>query len=82
VAYTAYQGMIMVVGGESRATGTFKENEAFDPKSGRWVTLAPMPEGRHGFGAAVLGRNVFFAGGSLQPGADAVTDQLIVFNLP
>jgi hypothetical protein len=82
VAYTAYQGMIMVVGGESRATGTFKENEAFDPKSGRWLTLAPMPEGRHGFGAAVLGRNAFFAGGSLKPGADAVTDQLIVFSLP
>jgi hypothetical protein len=41
-----------------------------------------LPEGRHWFGAAVLGRNVFFVGGSLKPGSDAVTDQLIVFSLP
>ncbi len=82
VAYTAYQGMVLVVGGEARATGTFPQNEAFDPNSGKWITLAPLPEARHGFGAAVLGRSVFFAGGSLKPGADAVTDQLIVFSLP
>ena len=74
--------MVLVVGGEARATGTFPHNEAFDPTSGKWITLAPLPEARHGFGAAVLGRSVFFAGGSLKPGADGVTDQLIVFSLP
>jgi len=82
VAYTAYRNLILVAGGEARETGTFPQNEAFDPATGKWTTLAPLPEARHGFGAAVLGDRVFFAGGSLKPGSGGVTDQLIVFSLP
>jgi hypothetical protein len=74
--------VVLVVGGEARATGTFPHNEAFDPRAGKWIALTPLPEARHGFGAAVVGHNVFFAGGSLRPGAGAVTDQLIVFSMP
>ena len=64
------------------AIGAGPDGAAFDPATGRWTTLAPLPEGRHGFGAAVLGDRVFFAGGSLKPGSGGVTDQLIVFSLP
>ena len=39
--------------------------QAYDAKTDRWVTLAPMPAGRHGFGGAVIGPNVYFVGGSL-----------------
>ena len=61
---------------------TFPNNEAFDPKSKRWRTLAPMPHGRHGTGAAVIGKNLYVAAGSLKPGSGEVTDQLIVFTMP
>ena len=33
------------------------------PTPTRWRTLAPMPAGRHGFGAAVIGANAYFVGG-------------------
>ena len=48
----------------------------------RWVTLAPMPAGRHGFGGVVIGANAYFVGGSLTPGGGGITDQLVVFTLP
>jgi hypothetical protein len=41
-----------------------------------------MPGGRHGTGAAVIGKNIYVAAGSLKPGAGEVTDQLIVFTMP
>ena len=37
-----------------------------------------MPHGRHGTGAAVIGKNLYVAAGSLKPGSGEVTDQLIV----
>ena len=61
---------------------TFPNNEAYDPKSNAWRTLAPMPHGRHGTGAAVIGKNLYVAAGSLKPGSGEVTDQLIVFTMP
>ncbi len=61
---------------------TFANNEAYDPKSNTWRTLAPMPHGRHGTGAAVIGKSLYVAAGSLKPGSGEVTDQLIVFTLP
>ena len=73
--------MIVVLGGEL-PPGTFAENEAFDPKSMRWRTFTAMPGGRHGTGAAVIGKNIYVAAGSLKPGAGEVTDQLIVFTMP
>lgn len=70
-----------MLGGEL-APNTFAENEAYDPKTKSWKTLAPMPAGRHGTAAAVAGGRVYLAAGSLKPGAGQVTDQLIVFSLP
>ena len=73
--------MILVIGGETRKA-TFVENEGYDVKSGQWRTLAPLPEGRHGHGVAVIGDAVYVVGGALGPGGRGVTDQLIVFTLP
>lgn len=81
MAAVLYKGLILVTGGEIRA-GTFKENESFEVKSGRWLTLAPLPEGRHGHGGAVVGGNAYFVGGALKPGGGGVTDQLLRFSLP
>ena len=75
--------MILVLGGELPPDHTFPDNEAYDPKTGGWKTLAPMPHGRHGFGGAVVGDNAYFVGGSLNPGGKGgSTDQLLMFHLP
>ena len=71
----------LVLGGEL-PPNTFAQNEAYDPKTNAWHTLAPMPAGRHGTGAAVSGDSVYVAAGSLRPGSGGVTNELIVFTLP
>ena len=74
--------MIVVLGGEL-PPDTFPNNEAYDPKSRRWRTLdRRCRHGRHGTGAAVIGKNLYVAAGSLKPGSGEVTDQLIVFTMP
>src|SRR5262249_41933019 len=82
VAAVLYKGMILVLGGELPPNHTFPENEGYDAASERWVALAPMPAGRHGFGGAVMGSNVYFVGGSFAPGGGGITDKLIMFSLP
>jgi len=82
VAATLYKGMLLVLGGELPPNHTFPENESYDAASDRWVALAPMPAGRHGFGGAVIGSNAYFVGGSLTPGGGGITDQLIMFSQP
>jgi Kelch motif len=81
LAYTIYRNLILVIGGEL-PPNTFAENEAYDPKTKTWKSLAPMPAGRHGTAAAATAGNVYLAAGSLKPGSGAVTDQLIVFTTP
>lgn len=71
-----YRGSIFVMGGEefmSRSRGAdgqmrlhgkvFGQNEAYDPKTDRWVHHAPMPTPRHGLGAAVVGDAIHVVGG-------------------
>jgi len=41
-----------------RRPGT--EAEAYDSKSDSWAALAPMPQGRHGFGGGVIGDSTYF----------------------
>jgi hypothetical protein len=82
VAGIFYRGLVVVLGGELPPGHTFVENEGYDPKTGRWVTLAPMPAGRHGSGAGVVGQDLYVVGGSLTPGGPGNTDQLIMFRLP
>jgi hypothetical protein len=73
--------MIVFLGGEDDHR-TYDENEAFDLKTNRWVKLAPMPTGRHGFGAAALGANLYIASGARGRGAGEPTDELLAFSLP
>ncbi len=61
----AFGGQLLVMGGESaRQVPAHDEVEAYDPASGRWHTLAPLPRGRHGTQATVLGDAVHVAAGS------------------
>lgn len=83
-----YHGLILYAGGECKKPNpngggdTFFENEAYDPKTNRWLTLAPLPAGRQGFGAEAVGQYAYFAGGSLGCGGGPLTDQLLAFRLP
>ena len=43
VAAVLYHGMILVLGGELPPDHTFPDNEAYNPKTDRWTTFAPMP---------------------------------------
>ena len=42
--------------------------ERFDPATGRWALLPPMPSARHGLGAASLGEAIYVLSGSPRPG--------------
>ena len=75
--------MIFIVGGESGSGGpTFVENEAFDPKSNKWMTLAPMPAGRHAFGLAVVDSTLYVAAGAHGSGGTGITPDVVAFTLP
>jgi N-acetylneuraminic acid mutarotase len=76
-----YHGMIVFLGGEDDKR-TYNENEGFDLKTNRWVTLAPMPTGGHGFGAATVGSNLYIISGAKGRGSDQPTNETLVFNLP
>jgi N-acetylneuraminic acid mutarotase len=80
-AGTLFQDMIVFLGGEDDHR-TYDENEGFDLKANRWLRLAPMPTGRHGFGAAALGGVLYIASGARGTGAGSPTDELLAFTLP
>jgi N-acetylneuraminic acid mutarotase len=87
-AVVDYRGLILYVGGECKTPKPggggegFTENEAYDPKTNMWLTLAPLPEQRNGFGGAVVGQHAYFAGGSVGCGGAPTSDQLLLFTLP
>jgi len=87
-AVVYYHGLILYVGGECmrpKAGGGgegFSENEAYDPKTDKWMTLAPIPEVRNGFGAAAVGEHAYFAGGAIGCGGAPTSDGMFVFTLP
>jgi N-acetylneuraminic acid mutarotase len=86
IAY--YHGLILYVGGECRHPKSggggegFTENEAFDPKTDKWITLAPLPEVRNGLGGGAVGANAYFAGGAIGCGGAPTSDTLFQFTLP
>jgi N-acetylneuraminic acid mutarotase len=73
---------ILVMGGEmdpDSNTGTFKENEAYDPATDSWTTLAPLPTPRHGFGAGVFDGSLYTPGGAPTNGGGQQSDVNEVF---
>jgi len=71
VAGGVVAGCLYVFGGEGNAAdpnGIFHEVEAYDPQTDAWVRMPPMPTGRHGIYAAVLGSVIYLPGGSTRQG--------------
>ena len=79
-AATVANNLILVVGGECDRGRTFNQNEAYDLRADRWLTLA-SPVGRHGFNGATLGDDAYFAGGNKGCGGGDTTDELLLFKL-
>jgi N-acetylneuraminic acid mutarotase len=67
----AYRGSVYRIGGweakpaagDKWALHSSRDFARYDAKSGRWVDLAPLPEGRSSHDAAVLGSKLYVVGG-------------------
>jgi N-acetylneuraminic acid mutarotase len=87
-AIVYYHGLILYVGGECRRPKPggggegYTENEAYDPKTDKWLTLAAIPEVRNGFGGGADGEHAYFAGGAIGCGGAPTSDALFEFTLP
>jgi hypothetical protein len=77
MAVAVYRDRILAIGGEAPST-TFTNDEAYDPRANTWQPLAPLPQGRHGTGAATIGERLYVPGGGPTPGGSQSTT-LFVF---
>lgn len=79
-AYTVLDGLIIYAGGECKPGGqpstpnTFDDVDAYDPKTNRWTSMTPLPQARHGFGAATVRGVAYFAAGALLCGGGTSPD--------
>jgi N-acetylneuraminic acid mutarotase len=81
-AAAVLEDQILIMGGErdpESETGTFEENEGYNPATDSWRALAPLPTPRHGFGAAVFGGAVYAPGGAPVNGGGQQSDANEVF---
>lgn len=71
IAVVARGGKVYVFGGETVRVlrrKTFDEAERFEPATGRWQRLPPMPTARHGIGAVPFGDAIYVLSGGPRPG--------------
>lgn len=71
IAVVAHRDRLYVFGGETVrwfSSKTFDDAERFDPATGRWAVLPPMPTARHGLGAASLAGAIYVLSGGPRPG--------------
>jgi N-acetylneuraminic acid mutarotase len=61
----SHGGSVYALGGRNGA-GT--DNNRFTPATETWTTLAPLPMGRDGLGAAVIGHSIYAIGGRPETG--------------
>ena len=69
IAVVAHRGRLYVFGGGTVrrfSSKTFDEAERFDPATGRWERLPPMP-GETGLGAASFGEAIYVLSGGPRP---------------
>jgi N-acetylneuraminic acid mutarotase len=73
-------GLLAFAGGECRRSGpspTFAEVEAWDPRTGSWITLPPLPQGRHAFAAATVHGAAYVIGGRTGCGGSGATLEIL-----
>jgi N-acetylneuraminic acid mutarotase len=62
-AGAAVSGSLYVVGGRTTDSSQLRTVERLDPRSGRWETLAPLPQGTSGAEAEAASGQLVVAGG-------------------
>lgn len=70
VAVLEHGGLLYAFGGErldQPNERTFDDAERFDPGTGTWERLPPMPTARHGLGAAAIGNAIYVLSGGPGP---------------
>lgn len=82
IAAAALHGKVYVFGGEvffsDGSNAVYDHTNEYDPLTGLWTALAPMPVPRHGLGAIAAGDSIFVIGGGTQAGF-SVSDVNSVF---
>jgi hypothetical protein len=83
IAVVAHRERLYVFGGETvrwLRSRTFDEAERFDPATGRWEALPPMPTARHGLGAASVADAIYVLSGGPKPRLSfgAANERLVV----
>lgn len=71
IAVVSHGDRLYVFGGETVRkfrSMTFDQAERFDPGTGRWEALRPMPTSRHGLGAAPFGDAIYVLSGGPRAG--------------
>jgi hypothetical protein len=81
-ATVALDGKIIVIGGIGRDGQALTSVEMYDPMADRWTALAPLPESRVSFGAALCSdtREIIVAGGFVDAGGRLLADETFAFN--
>jgi N-acetylneuraminic acid mutarotase len=85
IAAVSHRDRLYVFGGETVrrfSSRTFDQAERFDPATGRWEALPPMPTARHGLGAAAMGGAIYVVSGGPQPGLSLGSANERVVELP
>lgn len=65
IASTTVDGRIYVAGGIGPRALSNTTFQSYDPKTGTWRELAPMPEPRDHVGIAAIGRTIYATGGAI-----------------
>ena len=79
----AYQGHIVVAGGEAqdqRALLAFKAVESYDVAANRWQILPSMPRQRHGLAVGVVGNRFYAVSGDAQSAISGIEHSALPVN--
>src|SRR5258708_32418607 len=75
-------GKVYLLGGVALGREDSPINQEFDPATGRWRDLAPMPRGTSHVGVAAMNGKIYVAGGCTANGHDNPLDQFAEYAVP
>ncbi|MDG1357315.1 MAG: malectin domain-containing carbohydrate-binding protein [Akkermansiaceae bacterium] len=75
----AYNGEILIIGGETKQASAHNEVEALNPQDNSWRSLTPLNRGRHATQAIVDNGVIYIAAGAKTAGATEIDSNEIFF---